>query len=111
MLVVFLSARVSEVEEEVADGGAAGGSVDDAVLVAVAVVLVVRAERRWRWWLILCKCVTEEVQLIEGAVDALRLFRSVGWSDRVLCWMGWVEVKERMLPVVVKIRFDPIILF
>ena len=46
---------------------------------------------------------TEEVQLIEGAVDALRLFRSVGWSDRVLCWMGWVEVKERMLPAVVKI--------
>lgn len=51
-VVVFLSARVSDVEEEVADGGAAGGSVEDAVLVAV--VLVVRAERRWRCWLILC---------------------------------------------------------
>ena len=56
----------------------------------------------------MCRCVTEEVQLIEGAVDAMCLFRSVGQS-LVFC-IGWdgFEVKERKLPAVVGIRFDSI---
>ena len=52
----------------------------------------------WCWWCVrsgvgvggsscVCRCVTEEVQLIEGAVDAMCLFRSVGQS-LVFC-IGW----------------------